>query len=305
MKLHGIGTENLDVKSRQRLGDLLVGVAMALWGTSYFLSAVALTGLGPFTLTSLRFSAAFVILVIVLFPRLRRPSRKTIFFSAMIGLVLLYIYSFSNYGLLNTSVSNAGFLSNLAVVITPVISTVFLGKKPERKVFIAIVLCGVGVSLLTLTDEFVPRFGDILCLLCSLGCAAHLLLTDRAVNDPDTDAVQIGVFQIGFCALFTTVAAFIFERSDAGLLELPDNSQVWTALILLTDICTAIPFVLQPIAQRWTGAMRAGVIFSMEPVVAGFVGFFLAHEILQPRSYIGAAILVFSLVYMEIDFRKK
>jgi drug/metabolite transporter (DMT)-like permease len=296
-------TENLNAKNRQHLGDFLVGVAMALWGTSYFFSDLALAGLGPFTLTSLRFSGAFVILVIVLFPKLKRPSKTTIFFSVMIGLVLLYIYSFSNYGLLNTSVSNAGFLSNLAVIITPVISTVFLGKKPDRKVLIAIILCGIGVMLLALTDKFVPRFGDVLCLLCSLGSATHLLLTDRAVNDPRTDAVQIGVFQIGFCALFTTIAALLFERPDTGLLHLPESGDVWAALLLLMVICTAIPFVLQPIAQRWTGAMRAGVIFSMEPVVAGLVGFFLAHEILQPRGYLGAGILVFSLLYMELDFR--
>ncbi|MDR0596459.1 MAG: DMT family transporter [Clostridiales Family XIII bacterium] len=296
--------ENLSGEGRQRLGDLLVGVSMTLWGTSYFLSDRALDGFGPFTLTAVRFSLAFAILVIALFPKLRRPSRATLFFSLVIGLVLLYIYSFSNYGLLNTSVSNAGFLSNLAVVITPVISTVFLGKKPERKVFVAIVLCGVGVALLTLTDKFVPRFGDALCLLCSLGCAAHLLLTDRAVNDPRTDAVQIGVFQIGFCALFTSAAAFIFESSGTGLPKLPDlhsGAGAWTAMALLTVLCTAIPFVIQPVAQRWTGAMRAGVIFSMEPVVAGVVAFFLAHEILSARSYLGAAILVFSLLYMELD----
>jgi len=296
-------TENLNAKNRQHLGDLLVGVAMALWGTSYYFSDRALAGLMPFTLTSLRFTGAFVILVIVLFPKLRRPSKTTIFFSVMIGLVLLYIYSFSNYGLLNTSVSNAGFLSNLAVIITPVISTVFLGKKPEKKVLVAIILCGIGVMFLTLSDKFVPRFGDILCLLCSLGCATHLLLTDRAVNDPRTDAVQIGVFQIGFCALFTTVAALLFERPAVGLLQLPDRGDVWIALVLLIVFCTAIPFVLQPVAQRWTGAMRAGVIFSMEPLVAGIAGFFLAHEILMPRAYLGAGILIFSLLYMELDLR--
>ncbi|MDR0518439.1 MAG: DMT family transporter [Clostridiales Family XIII bacterium] len=300
--------DNFGGGNRQRLGDFLIGIAMVLWGASYYMSDIALEGFGPFTLTALRFSLAFIILAIALFPKLRRPTRTTMFFSALIGLVLLYIYSFSNYGLLNTSVSNAGFLSNLAVIITPVLSTVFLGKKPERKVFIAIVLCGVGVCLLTLSDNFVPALGDILCLFCSLGCAAHLLLTDRAVGDARTDAVQIGVFQIGFCAMFMTVAAFLFERSESGIPRMPDfqgAENAWIALAMLSVLCTAIPFVLQPIAQRWTGAMRAGVIFSMEPVVAGIVGYFFAHEVLSPRAYVGAGVLVFSLIYMETEWKKR
>jgi drug/metabolite transporter (DMT)-like permease len=290
----------LNDRGRQHLGDFLIGIAMALWGFSYYLCDLALESFGPLTLTALRFCGAFVIVCIVLFPKLKNPSRTTLFFAALIGLVLLYIYSLSNFGLLYTSVTNAGFLSNLGIIFTPLISAVFLKKKPDRTLTFCIVLCAAGIALLTLTDNFVPAFGDLLCLLCSIGCAAHLLLTERAVSDTRVTAIQLGVYEIGFCAVFTTIAALVFERNSVGgLLRLPAEGNAWLILLLLTVLCTAFPFVIQPIAQQWTGAMRAGVIFSMEPVVAGIVGYFLAHEILLARNYFGAGLVVLSLVFME------
>jgi drug/metabolite transporter (DMT)-like permease len=292
----------LNGRGRQRLGDFLIGVATALWGFSYYVCDLALASFGPLTLTALRFCGAFVIVCVALFPKLKSPSRATLRYAALIGLVLLYIYSFSNYGLLHTSVSNAGFLSNLGIVFTPLISAVFLGKKPDRKLALCIALCCAGIALLTLSDRFVPGFGDVLCLLCSIGCAAHLLLTERAVSDARVTAIQLGVYEIGFCAVFTTIAALLFERdAPGGLLHLPTGGDAWIPLVLLTVLCTAFPFVIQPIAQQWTGAMRAGVIFSMEPVVAGIAGFFLAHEILLARNYAGAGLVVLSLVFMELE----
>ena len=44
------------------------------------------------------------------------------------------------------------------------------------------------------------------------------------------------------------------------------------------------------------------VILSLEPVIAGFVAYFFAGDILTPRAYFGAALMVAGVFIIEIDF---
>ncbi|MEG0392627.1 MAG: EamA family transporter [Anaerovoracaceae bacterium] len=57
-------------------------------------------------------------------------------------------------------------------------------------------------------------------------------------------------------------------------------------------------------AQQYTTATHVGVIFTLEPVFAGMVAFFLAGEVLLPRAYAGAVLLLVGLFVMEIDLEK-
>lgn len=286
----------------RRMGDILIGATTIFWGASYYLNDVVLSELRPFTLTALRFVLSFSLTFLVLFPKMRRPSRATLKYSAMLAGILMVIYILACYGLLNTSISNAGFLGGLAVIITPIISIFLLKKKPERKLMICAAICVVGIALLTLSEEFKINPGDILCLLVSFGNASHLLLTEKAVRDRSVNALQVGVCQQGFLAAFALIVAAVIERPEHGLISLPSSTKVWIALLLLTVFCSATAFVFQSIAQQWTSAVRAGVIFAMEPVVAGATARIFANERLLPRNYFGGALMVAALLLSEIDF---
>jgi len=61
--------------------------------------------------------------------------------------------------------------------------------------------------------------------------------------------------------------------------------------------------VIQAVAQQYTSASHVGVIFTLEPVFSGIVAYFFANEKLLPRGYIGAALMLLSLLVMEMDWR--
>ena len=44
-----------------------------------------------------------------------------------------------------------------------------------------------------------------------------------------------------------------------------------------------------------------GVIFCLEPVFNSIFAFFVAHEVLSPRAYAGAALLILGILMMEAD----
>ncbi len=269
------------------------------WGISYWLIDISLEEVEPFTLNALRFLIAFLIALLFAFPKLKTVNRTTIKYSALIGVALLFVYIGATFGVRYTSLSNAGFLCALTVVITPILAFFFLKQKPEKKLAVVVIMCLVGIGLLSLNENLRPALGDVLCIMAAFAYAVDLLMTEVAVGKETVNAFQLGVFQLGFTGLYNLVISMIIERP-----ALPHSPGAWTAVLFLSIFCTGAAFIIQAMAQQYTSASHVGVIFSLEPVFAGIVAFFLAGEVLTTRAYIGAALLISGLFIMELDINK-
>lgn len=266
------------------------------WGISYFLMDQCLEEMDPFTLNAYRFLGAFVIAAIVSFPRLRSVNRITLKYALFVGIALAVVYTSCTFGIRHTSQSNAGFLCAMTVVFTPILAFVFKRVVPEKKIFLVVAMCFVGIALMSLDSQLQVASGDILCLICAFAYAIELLITENGVSHEEVDAYQLGVFQLMFCGIFMLIFAVLFETPC-----LPSSGMGWFGVIFLSIFCTGLSFIVQTVAQQYTTSTHVGVIFCLEPVFAGFVAFFLAGEVLLPRAYFGAVLMLAGLVLMEID----
>jgi drug/metabolite transporter (DMT)-like permease len=286
--------------TKQLKADLMLILVTFAWGVSYYLMDVSLADMGPFTLNTLRFLIAFFVAVIIAFPKLKTVNRETLWYSFIIGTILVFVYIGATFGVLYTSLSNVGFLCALSVVFTPILGYLIFGIVPSKKLKLVVVLCLVGIALLTLDNQLKPAVGDLLCILCAFAYAFDLLITEKAVKKSTVNAFQLGVFQLGFTGIWQLILALIFEKP-----HLPTTPSVWGAVLFLAIFCTGIAFIVQAVAQQYTTANHVGVIFTLEPVFAGFVAFFFAGEILLPRAYVGALMLISGCFIMEIKFKSR
>ena len=282
--------------NKQRKADLLLVMITAFWGASYFLTDLCLATMPPLSLNAFRFLVAFAVLGTVYFRKMRRISGKTWLYAVLIGISLTLVYTCYVYGLMHTSISNAGFICALPVIFTPLLELVVLRKRPSRRFALALVLCTVGLALMTLNETFRPALGDIICMGTAFFYAVDLLLTDRAVRDSAVDPLQLGVLQLGVVGAIMLVLTLALERP-----QLPPNPATWGAALFLAVFCTGIAFVIQAVQQQYTTASHVGLIFTLEPLFSAIVAYFFAHEVLGLRGYIGAALMMLSLVLMEVD----
>ena len=273
------------------------------WGISYYLTDLSLEDMGPFTLNSNRFLIAFAVAFILAFPKLKNISKRTIKFSLLLGVVLVFVYLGATFGTLYTTLSNVGFLCGLTVIFTPILSSIIYKKLPGKKQTFVILMSFMGIALLTLKDDFSINYdnllGDLLCIMCAAAYAAHLLITEKAVKYEDVNPFHLGVLQLGTTGVFTLILAFIFETP-----HLPTQPKYWGPVLFLSIFCTGVAFIVQCVAQQYTEASHVGVIYSLETVFAGIVAFALANDVLSFQSYVGAALMVASIFIMEIDFSK-
>jgi drug/metabolite transporter (DMT)-like permease len=284
--------------NRQKKADLLLILVTGFWGVSYFLSDLCLADMGPLTLNAFRFVVAFAFLFALLFPKMRHVSRATLKYALFVGLCLSMAYIGATCGLLYTSISNAGFICAMPVLFTPILGFIFKHQIPGKKMIAALALCIIGLGLLTLNDQFRPGKGDLICLLCAIGYAADLLVTETAVRDPQVNALQLGVYQLGTVAVVMVVLAFLFETP-----HLPTTTTTWAASLFLGIFCSGIAFAVTTVQQQYTSASHVGLIFTLEPLFSAIVAFFFANERLSVQGYIGAALMMSSLFFMEGDFK--
>ena len=288
--------------SKQVKADLILVLVTMCWGVSYYLMDISLAELDPFTLNAHRFLGAFVIAGIFSWKKVLTVNRTTLKYSLLVGVALVFVYMGATFGVKYTSLSNSGFLCALTVIFTPIINRLAFRKRAGAKLTLVVIMCFVGIALMTLKDDFSINTenlrGDILCLMCAVAYAVDLILTERAVSHEEVDAYLLGVFQLGVTGILNFMLAFIFETP-----HFPETAGVWGSVIFLSVFCTGIAFVLQPVAQQYTTASHVGVIFTLEPVFAAIVALVFAHEVLSVKAYIGALLMLASIFVMEIDFK--
>jgi drug/metabolite transporter (DMT)-like permease len=132
--------------------------------------------------------------------------------------------------------------------------------------------------------------------MCSLAFAVHIIVT--GIFAKEVDPVTLGVIQLGFAALYSSIFSIIFENPT-----LPSTTESWFTVLVLSVFCTAVGFIVQTFAQKHTTSVHTGLIFSLEPVFAAFFAFTFAHEILLIKGYIGGIILVASIINVEVDLK--
>ncbi len=274
------------------------------WGVSYYMMDISLEDLGPFTLNAFRFLGAFAVAGAIAFPKIKNVNKTTLLYALAVGASLTFVYIGATCGVLYTTLSNAAFLCAMTVIFVPIIGFLVFRRKPEKRVAFAIFVSFVGITLLTLKDDFSINAanlkGDLLSLMCAICYAIDLLITDKAVSNEKVDAFQLGVFQLGFTGVFMLLLSLLFESP-----HLPGSGRVWFCTAFLTVFCTGVAFIVQAVAQKYTDPSHVGIIFTLEPVFASVVAYFFAHEVLSPKAYLGAALMLAALLISETGGRKE
>lgn len=285
--------------SKQLKADLMLLVVTLGWGASFYLIDLTLEDMGPFTLNAFRFILSFAVVCLLSFRRIHL-SKDTILFSLSAGVMMACAYLFSTLGIMHTSLSNAAFLASMTVLFTPLFAFLFKGQRPSPRFKLVLVLSVVGMGLLTLNEQLRPALGDLFSLTCALTFAVNLLLVETAVKRPKVDAFSLGVCLLAVVGLLMLIAAVLFEQP-----HLPSAPKYWGSALFLSLFCTGLAVIVQAMAQQYTTASHVGLIYSLEPIFAAVVAYVMVGEVLKLRGYVGAAMMVCSVLLMELDFGQK
>lgn len=263
----------------------------AVWGVTFVQvkDAVALYPL--FAFLAVRFAIASATLAPVAAGRIRRLGREGAVAGASLGLLLAVGYALQTAGLERTTVSAAGFVTGLYVVLTPVIALGLFRLRIGPAAWGGVALATAGLALLS-GVEAGSASGDGLVLGGAAAFALQIVLMERYAPRFDALAFTLVEMLAGFGG-FGVVAIAL------GGLEVPRGWTVWGALLVTGVFASALAYLAQTWAQRRTSATRTALVFALEPVWAGFFGFALAGDRLGTLGWAGCVVIMVGIVLAE------
>ncbi len=280
-----------------------LGLTSIIWGLAFVFQSTGMDHVGPYTYNFGRGLLAGISLLILILVRPKSmkedhevDKKITIKGGIVIGLCLAVGQNLQQLGIVYTDVGKAGFLTTLYIVFIPILY-LFFGKKPDRKVFICVLLAAVGLYFISIKEGFVIEKGDILLILGAIGYAVHLMVI--AHYSPKTDNVMLSCIQFFVYSIISLIIALFTE--DVTL------SGMWDARISLLYtgvLSSAVGYTISIVALKDFDATIGSLILSLESIVAAIAGAAVLHQFLTPRETFGCAIVFLATVLAQVDTSK-
>ena len=272
---------------KRNLSTIGLFFATLAWGLSFFLvkEATAVTGIWPFLFW--RFGLAILFLILLFPQKLYNVSSKIIKNGTILGGLLFLAISTQTVGLQLTSIARSGFITSLYVPLVPVLALFFLNRKITLRHSAVVSVAMFGLYTLTLQknawgDMFSwwkdLNSGDGWTMATALFSALHIVMTEKFSRE-DSDSLKLGLWQ--FIGCFACVLLMTLINAPQSILSWHGAVwQIWYwppftigAILVTSIIVTDFGFVMQIVAQKSAGALKAALIFGLEAPLASLFAF--------------------------------
>ncbi len=277
--------------------ELVLILITMVWGGTFLAVHNAMAVSGPFFFVGARFAIAALLLTLISVRALRGITLAEIKAGAATGIAIACGYGLQTWGMQTISSSKSAFITAMYVPLVPLLQWIFLRRLPGVMAWIGIVLAFSGLMLLAGPDgdTLVFNVGETATLLSTLAIAAEIILISASAGKVDVKRVTI--VQLAVASLM----AFMLMVPNGESVPPLSSYLIFSALGL--GIASAVIQVTMNWAQRSVSPTRATVIYSGEPVWAGFVGR-IAGERLPAIALLGAALIVAGVLVSELKLKR-
>ncbi len=316
-------------RKRARSNAMLVLTAL-IWGLAFVAQSVGMDYVKPFTFNAARFFIGGVVLIpLISWMKRTREKEQTasdgqgggtrsgametateaaqrrkmgILGGICCGTALFVASAFQQFGVAQTSVGKAGFITALYIIIVPILG-IFMKRKVALTVWISVVIATVGMYLLCMSGGgLAVSRGDLLVFICSICFSFHILVIDYF--SPKADGVFLSCVQFFTAGVMAIVPALIFENPTLSSLI-----AAWAPVLYAGVMSCGVAYTLQVVAQKDTDPVVASLILSLESVFSLLAGWVLLGQKLSPKELFGC-VLVFAAILLaqipeELFLRKK
>jgi drug/metabolite transporter (DMT)-like permease len=263
---------------------LLLIVVTAVWGWTFVLVKDAVTQYPTLPFLQIRFALAALVMAVIVH---RLPTRREWKLGLIVGAALAGGYLTQTVGLAITSPGNAGLITGMVVVFTPIIGRIF-GAPIRWWTWLATAVSLAGIVLLA-GGLAGLNVGDLLVLVCAVLFALQLVLLGRW--SPGLRPAPLAMVQMIACVV-------LFSAGGSWSLR-PPSSAVWIALAITGVFASALAFYIQTLAQRHIDPNRVALIFTLEPAWALVAAFVLAGQRFGLEQALGAALMLAAIMGHE------
>ncbi|MCL1880183.1 MAG: DMT family transporter [Actinomycetia bacterium] len=299
-----------DARQRPIRSSLILLLTAFIWGMAFVAQRSGMDYIGPFLFAGLRFVIGALTLVAVLvvsgfISRIGKmpvswaiPARRLILGGMFCGFILFAAGTLQQVGMVYTPASKAGFLTALYIVLVPLLG-VFMRQRLRWNAWVSVLIAGVGLYFLSITDGFDIQEGDLIVILGALFWAGHILAVDHFVAGINArEILKLCVVQFLTAGVLALVCVPLFDGFFVEQVFDPAALANVAVMVLYAGVLsTGVAFTLQGIGQQGLRPAPAAIIMSTEAVFSALGGLVLLGELLTLREVVGC-ILMFAAILL-------
>ncbi len=285
-----IGTNYM--KHKQLRWYFLVGLAL-VWGSSFILIKLALNGLTPVQVGSLRMIISGLFLVAIGFHKIkliRKRHWKYIIFNAALGTFIpVFLFAFA---VENIDSSIVAILNSLTPLNTLILGFMFFGFLFQKKQILGIFIGTLGTLYLIMQSATLNPDDNywyaLAVIIASIGYALNVNILKKYLADLDATSIAVGNFLIVLIPAFIVlINTGFFQQDIIGTPVLPALGYMSILAILGTGIAKIFFNRLVQISSP----IFASSVTYLIPVVALIWGVFDSEQIHITQILAGLLIL--------------
>jgi O-acetylserine/cysteine efflux transporter len=262
-------------------------LAGSTWGLTLPLSAVALRGVAPASLVSIRFGCAAGILgVLARRGSLRVALTWRIAWWGVLGYGAVVLAQCE--GVERTSLSHAAVLGGIVPVLVVAIAIARGCRRPSALGTLGLLGAVGGAGLFTSGGGHASLLGDGLVLLAGI-CFSFYILAQPSLL-AGRDAVAVTAVQMGAAAVVLAPVALVGEPAPHI------SGSIALALLGLVLVGSLLPFALYAWGQARVPHELAGAFLNVEALVGGLIGVVAFHNRMGLEQVLAVALIAAGLL---------
>ena len=285
------------------IGSLLIILAGCFWGSmGIFVRRLGTYGFDSIQIVAIRVTLAALIFALILLVKERSGFKISLrdiplFLGLGFGSILFFTICYFK-AITMMSLSTAAILLYTSPIWIMLMSLLFFKEKLTKKKLIALAIAFTGCVLVSgISGDGISPLGLLIGLGSGIGYGLYSILGTIALRKYSPFTVTTYTF------MFAAVGSWVVSR-PADVFSKFSNASDLPFLILfcgLTALITAvIPFLAYTLGLRNVEASKAGIIATIEPMVATLIGVVVFSEPLTVLSAFGMIMILTAVVVLNI-----
>ena len=284
------------------IGTILIIIAGCFWGSmGIFVRRLGIYGFDSIQIVSIRVTLAAIFFALVLCIKDRKGFRISLrdiplFLGLGIGSILFFTVCYFT-AITMMSLSTAAILLYTSPVWIMLMSIMFFHEKLDRRKLTALILAFAGCVLVSgISGEGMTLTGLLVGLGSGIGYGLYSILGTVALRrySPYTVTTYTFLFAAAGALLICHPADMLSKFSAA-----PAKGSLFLLCLLTALVTAVIPFLAYTLGLRSVEASRAGILATVEPMVATLIGLIVYGEPLTVSSGLGIILILAAVILLN------
>lgn len=291
-------------KNKQTIGAFLIILAGCFWGSmGIFVRRLGTYGFDSIQIVSIRVTIAALIFAVILLFKDRSGFKISLrdiplYLGLGFGSILFFTVCYFT-AITMMSLSTAAILLYTSPIWIMLMSVLFFREKLTQKKLIALLLAFGGCVLVSgISGDGISPLGLLVGLGSGIGYGLYSILGTVALRKYSPFTVTSYTF------MFAAIGSWVICRPVDMLSKFSDASDLGFLIFFcgLTALITAvIPFLAYTLGLKYVEASKAGIIATIEPMVATLVGIIVFSEPLTLLSGLGIILILAAVIILNIN----